>query len=171
MKSVSLIIAFLAVIAFALPAQAVLWTFDPIFLDGLQEVPPNASPGTGTGTATLDDVTGIMSVSGSFTGLVSPTIDAHVHCCAVPGVNAGVLFGLTFTPAATSGTFSASSTPLSPAQIANVLNGLSYVNIHSQAFTGGEIRGQILNPVPEPAACLSLGLSVIGIIALRRRRR
>jgi hypothetical protein len=34
--------------------------------------------------------------------------------------------------------------PLTPAQVADLMNGLSYINIHTSQFPGGEIRGQIL---------------------------
>jgi len=153
----------------ATTAEATLWSFNNIFIDGLQETPPNASPGSGLGQATLDDVSGAMSVSGNFSGLISPASDAHIHCCAAAGTPAGVLFGLTFTPA-TSGTFSGNAV-LSPANIANVLNGLSYINIHSSAFPGGEIRGQLLNPVPEPASCLILVTGAAALATVRRRVR
>ena len=52
-------------------------------------------------------------------------------------------------------------------QEANILAGLTYVNIHSQMFPGGEIRGQII-PIPEPA---SAGAALLGIAAFVRRRR
>jgi hypothetical protein len=144
-------------------ADAIIVNFT-INLDGLQEVPPNASPGSGFGTATLDTVTGAMSLSGTFAGLVSPTVDAHLHGLAPVGSNAGVIFGLTFTFGATSGTFSGNGI-LTPAQITGALNGETYVNIHTQAFPGGEIRGQV---VPEPSSIALIGL--VAPLVLRRRR-
>jgi CHRD domain/PEP-CTERM motif len=170
MKTTFLATASLVVTIFcAMPAHATLWSFDPIALDGLQETPPVATPGFGSGTATLDDVTGEMIVSGSYQDLIGTTNDAHVHCCAAAGTPAGVLFPVTFTPS-TSGTFGGSSF-LSPANVTNVLNGLSYVNIHTTFRPGGEIRGQILNPVPEPATCVMLASGALGLLALRRRVR
>ena len=43
------------------------------------------SPGTGTATVTINDVTDSMHVTANFSGLLAPTIMAHIHCCtAVP---------------------------------------------------------------------------------------
>jgi hypothetical protein len=162
------LIAAVAALCLASPVRATVWNFNNFAIDGIQE--GNASPGTGVGSATLDDVTGAMSVSGSFSGLTGLTNNAHVHCCSTPPTPAGILFGITFTNGATSGTFSGNAT-LTPANVANVLNGLSYVNIHTTTFGGGEIRGQIVNPVPEPATFGILAIGACGLLAIGRRSR
>ena len=51
------------------------------------------------------------------------------------------------------------------ALIAGMQNGLAYVNIHTSAFPGGEIRGQL----PEPATVLLLGIAALAALGLRRR--
>lgn len=149
-------------------AQADMWQYN-VLLDGLQEVPANASPGTGTAIVLFDDATGAMTVNGSFTGFTGLSTNAHVHGYAGPGVSAGVVFGLTFSPGVTSGTFSGNGIT----DIANTLAGLTYINVHSQTFPGGEIRGQIANGVqiPEPGSLVVLGGLALAAAGSFRRRR
>jgi len=171
MRTTVLAVAFAVALCLALPVQATVWTFNNIPIDGAQEAPvPVATTGTGTGMATLNDVSGAMSVSGSFANLIGTSNNAHIHCCAPPGTPAGVLFGLTFDFGVTSGNFSGNAV-LSAANVQNVLNGLTYINIHSTFRPGGEIRGQLLNPIPEPATCVMLATGVSGFLLLRRRFR
>ncbi len=132
-------------------------------LDGLQEVPPNASPGIGNATVTLDDVTGAVSVSGSYSGLLAAVTAAHIHGLAPVGANAGVIVGLNVT-GGTAGTITGNGV-LTAAQITGMIGGLTYINVHSQILPGGEIRGQIV-PAPAPLALLALS----GLVAGRRRR-
>jgi hypothetical protein len=57
------------------------------------------------------------------------------------------------------------------AQVANILGGHSYINFHTNQFTGGEIRGAI-NVVPEPSALMlfSAGVVILGSLGWLRRR-
>jgi hypothetical protein len=55
-------------------------------------------------------------------------------------------------------------------QLADLNNSLWYFNIHSTAFGGGEIRGQI-TPVPEPSTLGMVGLGLGGFVLWMRRRR
>lgn len=148
-------------------AHAVLYTFsDPI--DGLQEVPPNASPASGTAFGTYDSATMTLSIGTSATGFIGPVIAAHIHGPAAPGVSAGVVFPLSGATGSTSYS-SADVFVLTPAHEAAFLGGLWYVNIHSTVFPGGEIRGQLHPvPVPEPATMAAL---LLGAGAVVRRRR
>ncbi|MEX2307734.1 MAG: CHRD domain-containing protein [Pirellulales bacterium] len=163
-------VAFAVALCFALPSQATVWTFNNIPIDGLQEVPPVATTGTGLGTATLDDVTNTFSISGSFSNLIGTSNNAHIHGPAPPGTPAGVMFPLTFDFGVSSGNFSFNGV-ITAAHVQTILDGLSYVNIHSTFRPGGEIRGQLLNPIPEPATCLMLVTGAGGLFLLRRRCR
>jgi hypothetical protein len=71
------------------------------------------------------------------------------------------------TPLATTGTFSGSGA-LTAAQATSLNGGHLYLLLRSQAFPGGEIRGQLFQ-VPAPSAAALLGLA--GLSAMRRRRQ
>jgi CHRD domain len=102
------------------------------------EVPPNSSAGTGTLTATYDTASKKLSWKGSYSGLTGPATAAHFHT-GEPGKNGGV--ALPITPNASP--FEGSAT-LTDAQAADLLAGKWYVNVHTEANKGGEIRGQVM---------------------------
>lgn len=133
-------------------------------LDGLQETPPVATPGFGSATMTLDDVTNMFTLTGTFQDLIGTTNNAHVHGPAPIGTPAGVMFGITFDFGVTSGNFSFNGV-ISDAHEQAILDGLTYINIHTTFRPGGEIRGQIL---PEPSSLAMLGLGLLGVSVRRR---
>ncbi len=143
-------------------------------LDGRHEFPKNASKGTGEATITLNDATGAVSVTGTYQGLGSNATAAHIHGLAAEGVNAGVMVPLTIG-GGTDGTISGSGTV--PAdKIQGMLDGLTYVNVHSTDFGGGEIRGQVTDAAPVPVlppwGLLALAVVLAGAaIGLLRRKR
>jgi len=108
-----------------------------VTLNGQQEVPPNTSTATGTAMVQVDTTTNTLNYAVSFSGLAGIETAAHIHGFAASGVNAPVLFGLPMgNPKVGYGTYRES-------EEANILAGLTYINIHSTAFSSGEIRGQI----------------------------
>ncbi|MDE2296917.1 MAG: CHRD domain-containing protein [Burkholderiales bacterium] len=108
-------------------------------LSGAAEVPPTNSAGTGTLVATLDKGSSVLNWRLSFSGLTGPAVAAHFHGPALPGANAGVVvpIPLAMTPAEGQAT-------LTPAQVADLTAGKWYVNVHTAAHPGGEIRGQVM---------------------------
>jgi hypothetical protein len=118
--------------------------------DGAQENPPTPSPGVGSGQL-LVAPNGTVTITGSFAGLSGLPVAAHVHVGAV-GVNGPIVFPLTTTAT----TYSGSHTPTT-SQLADLRNGLWYVNLHTGAFPGGEVRGQLTAaklPTTFGAGCL-----------------
>ncbi len=112
----------------------------------------------------VDDVVDTVSTTCSYAGLLGNATAAHIHAPAPPGMNAGVIIPLSPT-GGTSGTINNLGVGTSQANIDHILAGNAYVNIHTQTFPGGEIRGQI---VPEPGI---LGwVLVVCLAALRRRK-
>jgi hypothetical protein len=125
-------------------------SFDDRPIDATQEVPPNASPGTGTAVVTFDATTLQLCISATFQNLTTNAIAAHIHGPAAPGVNAPILFNLTGFPNATSGTIPLQCFTLTAAQRDELCGSLYYINIHTQSFPGGEIRGQLVPAVVVP---------------------
>lgn len=182
-----------AAVLFAGEASATTFVFETI-LSGDNEVPFAATPGTGTGRVTFDDVWNTMRVETTFSGLLGTTTASHIHCCQPAGFTAGVATTTpTFTgfPAGvTSGSYDhtfditlASSfnaafvtahggTPAGAfaALFSGAKAGKAYLNIHSTSFGGGEIRGQLsLVPEPQTWALMIAGFGMAGA-ALRRRK-
>jgi hypothetical protein len=116
-------------------------------LDGFQETPALASPATGTASFTLSaDKT---TLTYHITHTVAGGSAAHIHLAAA-GEAGNIIFPLTPFSADMTGTIALSSAGAagpSPQALVDALDkGLLYVNIHSAANPGGEIRGQILSP-------------------------
>jgi len=105
-------------------------------LSGAQEVPAVATAATGTATITLNAARTAISYVVRHT--LAGATAAHIHGGA-PGVNGGVVVPLASATSEISGTATVTS-----AQVADLESGGLYVNVHSAAHPGGEIRGQIL---------------------------
>jgi len=151
-----------AAFSFASPASAFGTHTLYATLTGSQEVPPNSPAGVGSCTITLDDVTGNVSVSGSYSGLTSNANAAHIHGLAAPGANAGILVALTQT-GGTSGTIGGGGT-LSAGDVTGMLNGLTYINVHTTSHPGGETRGQITAAVPAFPWQYGVALAVLALM-------
>jgi CHRD domain len=108
-------------------------------LDGKSENPPNATTGKGEADINYDPATKKLSWKLTYSGLTGPATAAHFHGPAEPGKNAGVAVAI---PNATTSPVEGSAT-LTDAQAADLEAGKYYVNIHTAANPGGEIRGQV----------------------------
>jgi len=106
-------------------------------MDAKSEVPPNSSPATGTVTATYDTSSKKLSWKGNYSGLTGPATAAHFHY-GESGKNGPIVVPI--TPATSP--FEGSATLTYP-QAAELLAGKWYVNVHTEANKGGEIRGQV----------------------------
>lgn len=132
-------------------AQALAQAWFVADLGSAQEVPPNASSATGFGRVTLNAAETVITVSVHYSGLSSNLSAGHIHAPAAIGVNGPVRFNLNPTTGATAGAVVNLSFAVTPAQVADLRNGLSYINLHTSNFPGGEIRGQLLSSTPQTA--------------------
>jgi hypothetical protein len=107
-------------------------------LKGSQEVPATDSKGTGTAAVTYDTATKLLKWKVTYSGLSGPATAAHIHGPAEPGKNAGVSIGFPKPESPIEG-----SATLTDAQAADLAAGKFYVNVHTAANKGGEIRGQL----------------------------
>ncbi len=108
-------------------------------LSGASEVPPVTSSASGTVEASLNKQTNELSWTVTHTGLSGPATGAHFHGPAMAGANAGVVVPI--TGSLTSPIRGVAS--LTAAQVADLMAGKWYVNLHTAANPNGEIRGQI----------------------------
>jgi hypothetical protein len=177
-------------------AQAKLTIYTAV-LNGANEVPPNTSTGIGSATVKYDDTLHTLQVGVTFSGLVSNTTNAHIHCCTAvansgtvgvatqtptftlfpSGVKAGTYdntFNLTLASSWNASFITAKGGTVALAETAfaeGLATGKAYFNLHSTQYPGGEIRG-FLAPVPEPGewAMMLLGFGLVGYQIKRKQR-
>jgi hypothetical protein len=140
-------------------------------LSGFQEVPPKLTTGRGRFTAVIDPARTSVTFTLTYSDLSTPVLFSHIHF-AQRGVNGGIMVPLcSNTPdgsqpracpsqgGTVSGTFTAQDVigpgPEDPATdqgirpgnlrdvIRAILSGETYVNVHSERWPPGEIRGQV----------------------------
>lgn len=115
------------------------------FLNGGNVVadPPIDTDAAGIATVTVDGPTASYRVE--ITRPIDDVSAAHIHGRAAVGVNAGVMVpfspeptGTGFTGVLDEGTFEVTDEVLDA-----ILAGETYVNVHTNTYPGGEIRGQL----------------------------
>lgn len=107
-------------------------------MTGANESAPNPSTATGLATLTFNKETKIFTVVVTYLGLTPSA--GHIHKGAV-GVAGSVVFG--FASPLTS-PINYTSVALTADQEADLNAGLYYANLHTTAYPGGEIRGQLI---------------------------
>jgi hypothetical protein len=181
------------VMAMASAANAAIIQFDIFGKAGPGLLPGNenhvvstalASGGEVLGGISFDDATNLLTVNfgfGSANGfgdLTGNASAAHIHGPTASGgsasytQNAGVKYGLNtlpgWNPSATSGGMTGVTVAIIPGDVAALLDGRFYINVHTGANGAGEIRGNLV-PIPEPAGAV-LGMAAGSVLLLRRRR-
>lgn len=135
-------------------------------LSSHQEVPALSTPGAGRFRAKVDTAAGTIHWELEYANLEADTLQSHIHF-GQAGVNGGVSAflctnlgngpaGTLACPArsgALSGVITAASVigpsgqGIAPGEfaalVAAILDGTAYVNVHTTAWPGGEIRGQL----------------------------
>ena len=124
-----------------------------------------AGDGIGAIFGIYDSDSNLLNYNLTWSDLTSQVTVAHFHLGA-PGVSGSVQLAIPDTTSPSVGT----DILLDQSQEDNLLAGDWYVNIHTDNFGGGEIRGQVLvTAVPEPASG-AMGCLVCGGLLIRRRR-
>ncbi|HUZ74290.1 MAG TPA: CHRD domain-containing protein [Stellaceae bacterium] len=125
-------------------AQAATMSF-AVPLSGAAQVPPVTTAGTGTADLTYDPATRVVTWSVTYSGLSGPATMAHFHGPAAAGKNAPVEVWLTHKGEKVTSPIKGTAT-LSPAEAKQFMAGDLYINVHTKAHPGGEIRGQVVPP-------------------------
>jgi hypothetical protein len=108
-------------------------------LKASSEVPPTSSSGTGSMTGSYDTASKALTYTVTYSGLTGPATMAHFHAPAAVGKNSSVeipIKGDLASPIKGTAT-------LTDEQAKNLMDGMTYFNIHTAANKGGEVRGQV----------------------------
>ena len=106
-------------------------------LKASEEVPPTDSSGAGTADVTLDTDTNKVSWKVTYEKLTGDATAAHFHGPAKVGANAPPVVDI-------SGNINEGSADVTADQLQMIREGNTYINIHTQKYPDGEIRGQVL---------------------------
>ncbi len=152
-RVLSLTIAGLFTLAFSAAAQAQTFTAT---LHGGNENPGVVTGSAGTATVTLNTATNTITYRVEVYNMPVGTTASHIHVGA-QGVNGPVVINLTVPAGGISNDFALTGTATTTDLVARAAQGINswedfvqalllgnmYVNVHSTANPGGEIRGQL----------------------------
>ncbi len=193
----STLLVFLGLLAL-LPAQAhsAIVLFDIVgkagvgMLSGNENIAVSGTPGSGGEVGagiSFNDVTNVLTLNvgwgsgAGFTNLTGSVSAAHIHGpTASAGVasftqNAAVKYSLDgatvgFNSSGTNGGWTATTVNILPGDVAGLLAGQFYLNVHTTLNGGGEIRGNLV-AVPEPSSFALIGVGVAGYWIRRRFKK
>lgn len=118
-----------------------------VTLTGAQEVPAVATTGTGTAKLIFDPLLKTINYNITWTlgSATATTVSMHFHGAedGSDSKNSGIVITLTGFAPGNTGTFTGTTAALTDAQVAQLLAGKWYLNIHSSTVTSGELRGNI----------------------------
>ena len=112
-------------------------------LNGASEVPPIETKGSGYFTAVYRPSTKVLEYRLNLVGLSGPVTIAYLHGPAAPGENAQKVAPIDI-PLYRDRSNIWDGVTLTEEQAAQVVAGLWYVNVMTEKYSDGEIRGQIL---------------------------
>ena len=108
-------------------------------LSGASEVPAVTSDASGMAEIKFNSKTNQLSWTITHSGLSGPATGAHFHGPAMAGANAGAAVPISGNLASP---ITGSATLTAP-QVADLMAGEWYVNLHTAVHPNGEIRGQV----------------------------
>ncbi len=163
------------IIAIPLTAEAAIINLVATLNQEQEVYPPGFTPtpvpdAFGTANMTYDTDLNSLSWDILFSNLSGPATLAHFHGPATTEETAGVQVDI----AAISGLTSPlqGMTTISDEQESQLLSGLWYINIHTEANPPGEIRGQVtVNTVPEPSTLGFLGMASLTFLGYQLRKK
>lgn len=109
-------------------------------LNGANEVPPVSASGLGVASFLLNSTMDSLCISVSTTGLTGPITGMHIHEGAA-GTTGGVVIDLSTD---VSGNRATANIAITSMDLQKMLKGMYYLNVHTSANPGGEIRGQVV---------------------------
>jgi len=109
-------------------------------LNGLKEVPQTKTSGVGTVEGVINMASRELRWNIKCTSLTSPVTGMHFHGPASDAQNASVVVPM---QGGCDGQGTTGKIVLEPAQFTDLLAGKWYVNVHTQMYPNGEIRGQV----------------------------
>jgi hypothetical protein len=112
-------------------------------LSGAAQVPPVETDATGVAEVTVDTEAMTVSWTATAEGLSGDPVAAHFHGPAGPEETAPPVIDI-------SANWQEGSVEITPEQMQMIQDGMTYINLHTEANPDGEIRGQVT--VAEAAA-------------------